>query len=362
MGSSGNILVTGASGFIGGTIVEVLHLTGSENVVAGIHKWSSCARIGRFPIRMVKVDLLNEGEIQQALEGVSCVVHCAQGSREVIVQGTRNLLAAALEKGIQRIVHLSSIAVYGNATGEVDEESPYEYTGSEYGDAKIDAEKACFRFYEKGLPVVILRPSIVYGPYSTYWTIGILRQLAGGGLCEMGRMADGQCNLLFVHDLFRAIMLALRSPRASGEAFNINGPEIITWNEYFHRFAKGLGLSLSKSPAPASAVWKSCLMEPARIFGSYLKRKHMHRVKSVAARFDLAKQWMLKAERKIKATPSLGDLALYSRKVVYKTRRAEELLGFVPKFSADEGMRITNEWIKDQGFPFIGNGQAVPSV
>jgi len=357
MGSRGKILVTGAGGFIGGHIVEILHLTGSRDVVAGIRRWSSCARIGRFPVATIKVDLLSEAEVRRALEGVDCVIHCAQGSRGVIVQGTANLLEAALEKGIERIVHLSSIAVYGNASGEVSESFPYEYTGSEYGDAKIDAEKICFSFCKRGLPIVILRPSLVYGPYGTDWTLNILRKLAAGSLRGVGSKGEGRCNLLFVHDLFRAILRALTSRTAIGEAFNINGPEVITWNDYFSRFSRGLGLTASGASDSRGALLVSGVMEPVRMLGSYVKRNHLARVKTVAARFDLAKRWMKRTEQKLKATPSLGDLAFFSRDVVYATRKAEELLGFVPRFGADEGIRITNEWIRQQGFSFLGHGR-----
>lgn len=342
--------MTGAGGFIGGHIVEILHLTGSHDVVAGIRRWSSCARIGRFPVPTVKVDLLSQAEVRRALEGVDVVIHCATGTREAIVEGTANLLEAALEKGIERIVHLSSIAVYGNAGGEVNEDFPHEYTGAEYGDAKIDAEKLCLGFFKRGLPIVILRPSLVYGPYGTDWTLNILRKLAAGSLSGVG--GEGRCNLLFVHDLFRAVMLAWTSPRAIGGVFNINGPEVITWNDYFGRFARGLRLTEGRTGS-RGALAASGLMEPVRVLGSYVKRRHLPAVKNLAARSDLARRWMLRAEKKLKATPSLGDLAFFSKNVVYTTRKAEEVLGFVPRFGVDEGVRITNEWIERQGFSFL---------
>ncbi|MDX9762683.1 MAG: NAD-dependent epimerase/dehydratase family protein, partial [Desulfomonilia bacterium] len=153
----GRILVTGATGFIGGRIVEMAHLAQGARypVRAGVHQWSSAARLGRFPVETVSLDLTDPVRIEHALEGVTHVVHCAKGSPEVTVQGARNLLDASLKKGVSHVIHLSTADVYGDAAGIVDENSPYHYTGNPYNRMKIDAEKICWEYREKGLPITI---------------------------------------------------------------------------------------------------------------------------------------------------------------------------------------------------------------
>src|SRR3990172_4537453 len=135
------ILVTGAGGFIGGWVVESLYLSGFRNVRAGIRRWSSGARIGRFPVEMILCDVTDKNEVKRAMEGVDAVIHCAAGSRDVIVNGTGNILLTSLRNGVKRFIHLSTIDVYGEAEGEVDETFPFQYTGNVYGDSKIEAEK-----------------------------------------------------------------------------------------------------------------------------------------------------------------------------------------------------------------------------
>ena len=99
MTSERSVLVTGAGGFIGGRVVEALHLTGGTRVRAGVRRWASAARIGRFPVELAHCDVMESDSLANALTGVSAVVHCAVGDREVTVEGTRNLLEAARRAG-----------------------------------------------------------------------------------------------------------------------------------------------------------------------------------------------------------------------------------------------------------------------
>ncbi len=85
-----------------------------------------------------------------ALEGCDAVVHCATGPRAVIVEGTRNVLAAAQEMKLRRAVHLSSVAVYGKATGVVDERRVRRGDGNSYAKSKIAAEQICEQFIAGG--------------------------------------------------------------------------------------------------------------------------------------------------------------------------------------------------------------------
>ena len=265
----GKILVTGATGFIGGRIVEMAHLAPEARypIRAGVHQWSSAARLGRFPVETAALDLMDPLQIERALEGVTHVIHCAKGSPEVTVQGTRNLLDASLKKGISHFIHLSTADVYGDAAGVVDENSPYHYTGNPYNRMKIDAEKICWEYREKGLPVTIFRPSIVYGPFSTSWSLRFAAMfLAGeGGIYE--GYGEGRCNLVYVDDLARTILGALDFAGAQGKVFNINGPEIITWNEYFTRLNAALGLPplrVIRAKRADAATWA---MSPVRTLG-----------------------------------------------------------------------------------------------
>src|SRR5215472_2786794 len=114
------ILVTGAGGFVGGTLVEALHFAGDYSVRSGIARWSSAPRVARLAANLIQCDVMKPDELAEALRGVDYVIHCAAGENlRVLVEGTKNVLDAATRGGVKRVVHISSVAVYGEATGAV---------------------------------------------------------------------------------------------------------------------------------------------------------------------------------------------------------------------------------------------------
>jgi predicted dehydrogenase/nucleoside-diphosphate-sugar epimerase len=348
--ADGKVLITGASGFIGGRIAEMGFLTEEFDVLAGIRQWSSAARLGRFPMSIISFDLLNQADVEKALNGVTMIVHCAKGGEGATVSGTRNLLEAAHRKGIERFVHLSTADVYGDAIGKVIEENPLRYTGTEYNQTKIDAEKACWEYREKGLPVVILRPSIVYGPFSKNWSVRFAHMLLQRkwGIYE-GR-GDGICNLIYVDDLVRIIFEALRNDKAVGEAFNVCTPVTMTWNEYFERFNKAMGLPPLPNITRGHSGLQLAVTEPVRKVGGFVRDHCMGPVKKVAETFEFAKKLMKQTEQALKTTPSREELSLFGRQAMYPGDKARETIGFVPEVSLDEGLSRTVEWLKTQGF------------
>ena len=140
------ILVTGAGGFIGGWIAEAFHLSGWAHVKAGISRWSSAARIARFPLDIVQCDVMNKESLDAALKGVDVVVHCARAKgndNSVTLSGTRLLLDRVKAAGVKKLIFTSSVATYGEATGIVTEDTPPAAPISEYGEGKRQAEAIC---------------------------------------------------------------------------------------------------------------------------------------------------------------------------------------------------------------------------
>ena len=107
------VLVTGAGGFIGGRVVEVLHGLGSAQVRAGVRRWASAARIGRLPIEIVPCDLANPSQVDAACAGATAIVHCAVSADPDAALQMRQLLESAQRHGVERFVHLSTMDVYG---------------------------------------------------------------------------------------------------------------------------------------------------------------------------------------------------------------------------------------------------------
>jgi nucleoside-diphosphate-sugar epimerase len=349
MAGKETILVTGAAGFIGGWLAETLCLNGSAEVRAGIRSWSSAARLARFPVEIVLCDVMDKAQITQAMAGATAVVHCATGLRDVIIQGTHNMLEVALKLGVRRFVHLSTTEVYGDVSGEIDEKSPFQYTGSEYGDAKIEVEKLGWQFYEKGLPTTVLRPSIVYGPFSKDWIIRLAGRLQSGNWGIFEGYGEGICNLVYVADVVSGILLAIRHEHAVGEVFNLNGPEMITWNQYFQRFNAALGLPELKVINPSGSRLRAAILQPVKS-SARLALNHLESpLKKAYERFREARAVMQLAEKSIKTTASFTDLNLYNRKAVYLTSKAQEILGYHPRFNVDAGLQMSVSWLSHLG-------------
>src|SRR3954470_24201777 len=146
------ILVTGAGGFIGGRIVEVLHELKPGSVRAGVRRWSSAARIGRLPVEIVQCEIGSAESVRSAMQGVTAVVHCARGDAATNIEGTRIVLEEALRAGVRRIVHLSSVAVFGRQEGSLSEASPATPGADAYGSSKVKTEELCAEYGRRGLP------------------------------------------------------------------------------------------------------------------------------------------------------------------------------------------------------------------
>lgn len=345
MNKFNKILITGASGFIGARIAEIMYLTKSYQVRAGIRNWASCARIGRFPMEIVNADIMNPYQINKALQGISAIVHCAKGQGEVTVKGTKNLLEAAINNNIKHFIHLSTTEVYGNVSGTIDENYTPIYTGNPYGDSKIAAEDICNEYSNKGLPITILRPPIVYGPFSKNWTLRIGRNLLTHKIKLIKGFGEGYCNLIYVDDVYRAVVSCLKNEDSIGKIYNINGPEIITWNEYFQKFNDSLGLPPLQSISATESKRNALIMQPIKVLGTFVKNNYMESVKKLTSKSKTAKLLIKKLESRIKSTPDLEDLNLYNRRAKYNANFILETIKFKPKFYLYDGLDVTVKWL-----------------
>jgi nucleoside-diphosphate-sugar epimerase len=187
-------------------------------------------------------DATKTTEVGAALAGADVVVNCIAGRPRTIVAVTKALCDAARRNPPRRIVHLSSMAVYGGAEGLVDEGSRPEPPLNAYARARIECETLVQQYVADGGDAVIIRPSCVFGPGSEPWGSRIARLLVSRRLGDLGRMGDGLCNLIYVDDLVRLIIATLSEPGLSGETFNASADwPRPTWNDFLIRFARAIG-------------------------------------------------------------------------------------------------------------------------
>ena len=344
MNKDARILVTGAAGFIGGWITESSYARGYTNVRAGVRKWAGAARIARFPVDIVLCDVMKPADVARAMEGVDVVVHCAIGSKEVNVKGTEHLLDAALKAGVRRFVHFSTVDVYGTAEGQIGESTPFQHTGSDYGDSKIEAEGLCARYHELGLPVVIFRPSIVYGPYCKLWISKFAERLSSGNWGTFEKIGEGTCNLIYIEDLIDAIFLAMNDEKAVGQTFNLNGPEMITWNEYFRRLNAALGLPPLRVIGFGTSKLRTRVMTPLKSAARFVMNNYGETVKALYRKSAIVQRFMKGTEQSMKTTPGPGELSMFGRKPAFDIAKITSLLGFRPRFGVDKGIDLSTRW------------------
>jgi nucleoside-diphosphate-sugar epimerase len=310
------VLITGAAGFVGG---HVLHRLSNEPTMFAI----AATRDGRGNSR--KLDLRDPKAMQAALVGVTALVHCAVGDRSVTVDGTRALLRAAAKAGVRRFIHISSVAVYGLATGAVGEDAPLVSSASnDYAGWKAAAEAACLA--EAGIETIRLRPTIVYGPGGTLWVSQMARRIRSGRWGVFGVGGEGTCNLIHVSDVASAVVAALNAPTAGG-AFNVNGPEAITWNEWFCRLAADIGAPPLREISPRTLHARSLASLPL---------KALSRVKP-----GVAADWLLGA-------PASSELILFALAATYPTDTARAVLGWSPAVTIDEGLADSVAWLRQE--------------
>ena len=248
------VLVTGAAGFIGRSVVRTLVKYGFSDVRCLVRPSRKPSDMGAFGspevlrrIHIIKGNLLSRDDCITATRDVAVVYHLAAGTGEKSFADafmnsaltTRNLIEALLEFGKpKRFVNVSSFAVYSNLTlkrgAVLDETCPLEDSPHErcdaYGFGKLKQEQVVRKYgFERKLPYVILRPGAVFGPGK--------RQLSGrigintfGFFMHMGGV--NQLPLTFVDNCAEAIVLAGAKPGIEGEVFNIVDDELITSNEF----------------------------------------------------------------------------------------------------------------------------------
>ncbi|WP_338615865.1 NAD-dependent epimerase/dehydratase family protein [Pigmentiphaga sp. CHJ604] len=238
------ILILGATGYVGRSLVTRLARSGWAQPVAGVRR---AVDFGDVPT--VQCEATDVTALTAALRDASAVVSCVAGSAGVMTAHAEALARALMAApAAPRLVFLSSMAVYGDAVGLVDEAWPLSGTG-EYGQAKVTAEKTLARVSD----AVVLRPGCIFGPGSPQWTERVGRLLMARRLGDLGAMGDGYSNLVFIDDVTAAIEAALRRPsNVSSSVFNLAMPGAPRWNDYFIAFGERLGAV----PVPRIPEWR----------------------------------------------------------------------------------------------------------
>lgn len=318
------VLVTGAGGFIGSHLLAALAQSGCEVVALDLDLERVRHLEGAAQIELLEGDVGDPALVERALEGVRTVFHLAAAHLGVTapdseywrinVEAVESLTSAALEAGVGRFVHCSSVGVYGRVERPpADEDSPC-HPDLVYERTKLAGEKVVLEaIRDHGLPAVVLRPAWVYGPGCPR-TEKLFRAAVKGRLLMAGRGSSLR-HCLYIRDMIEALQLAATKDDAIGQILIIGDESAVTVRQLLEEVARTAN---SRPPRSVPLILLS----------------------AVAVATELA-------FRLVGREPVISrrSMRFFTGNTAFDTTRAKNLLGFESRYDLERGLRETYELV-----------------
>ena len=324
-----NILITGASGFIGSHLLEENIKKGNNVRALVLHDDIFQNTLSNKDVEIINGDIRDYETMKKAVNNIDIVYHCAAlvsdwGSykkfKEINVYGTENICKACLTQNIERFVYTSSNVVFGRIENKIiDESFPLSYWNEVYPDTKIDAEKIVWNYYnEKQLPVSIVYPCLVYGEgdqtYIPLLADSILKH----------ELIFWRKNVLiwptYIKNLIDFMMLISENERAIGNGFIIHDGQSTTLQKLSTTIAKTLNVPPIDSYLPYIVVYIDALL--SEFVWKMLRKKTRPLLTTYSVKF-------------------LGSRFQYS------IEKAKRELEWKPKIPYKTGLSNTMTWLKN---------------
>jgi nucleoside-diphosphate-sugar epimerase len=325
-----NVTITGGTGFIGSRLASACLSRGDTVTVLGqANTPAEAENVGRIEasgIRVVRGSITDREVVAQAVAGAQVVFHLAATQHEmnvpdqrfwdVNVGGTKLLLEVAAAAGVRRVVHGSTIGVYGALEGTIDESTP-PAPDNIYGVTKLEGERAALA-HEPPPAVVAIRIPEVYGPGDRR-LLKLFRAIDRNVFFTVGSGRNLHHHI-FVDDLIQGFLLAAEAERAAGQVILFAGPAAVSTREMVQAIAAALGRQGSRFSVPLLPFWYA------------------------AAAMELSL-------RPLGIQPPLHRrrMDFFRKSFALRGAKARELIGFVPRTEFTEGARITAEWYRSHG-------------
>jgi len=323
------VLVTGATGFIGSHLAEMLVNAGYE-VKTLARPTSDTAFLKVLGVEIVFRDIVDATAVKEAVKGCQHVYHIAamtsrltRSKKEyeaVNVEGTKNVVHAALSANVERLVYGSSAGVYGSVTANIPtDEHTQPHPNSYYRASKLIGERAMLAAHrQKGLPVVIARISSIYGPRSMNWR-GLFQAIAARRFRMIGT-GENHVHLGYVSDLVEGLRRCAETPDIVGQCYILTGNEPLQLRQLVGMVAQELGLPQPQGSVPAA---------PFRAFYA-LAQGVYHRLGI--------------------EVPHAHRHELFFTDRILNIAKAQKELGYQPQVSMRQGIQQTVQWYRGQGY------------
>ena len=257
------VLVTGGTGFTGFYLCKRLIEEGFQ-VRALARQPSRIENLEKLGAEVVLGDLAGKESLFEAAKDIHTVYHLAaayrqeglpRGSfRQTNIEGTKNILEAALKNKARRFIHCSTVGVQGEIKNPpATEKTPYN-PGDIYQKSKCEGEKTAVKFFrENPLPGVIFRPAGIYGPGDMRF-LKLFRYIHKGKFHMLGN-GNVLYHLTYIDDLIDGIILCGKRENAIGEIYTLGGSRYTTLNELVEIIAEAMEVKLSKKHFPVRPVY-----------------------------------------------------------------------------------------------------------
>lgn len=324
-----NALVTGANGFIGSNLSQML-LEKGHRVRTLILPGTDESTLKDMDVQKVYGDITQPSTLPQALKGIDVVFHLAAlasdwGPKELFIkvnaEGSRNMAEMSLKCGVGRFVQMSSLAIHsfrGISDGE--ENTPRDCFKFPYAISKIKAEDYVLALYrDKGLPVTIIRPGVFpFGPNDMTSFYHVARAMEKG---QYGYINGGKATLClsYVENLVEGMILAASHPKGVGKTYVISDDIKITWRELSEKFCDELGCPHPRLSVPFALIYPFVALWDG-----------LYRI----------------LQTKNPPTLTRYRVSLVARDFYFSSRKAKEELGYQVRVPLEEGIRRTVAWYR----------------
>ena len=362
------VCIIGASGFVGRALVERLLGREEMDITAVIQSPGNARPILRHELEIVHADVLNVDSLREAINGCTHVVNLSLGTFGEMVKGISNIIQVCNDCEVKRLVHLSSITVYGD--------SPYEESALETG--PVLAKKRTYGWFKaqqdlivekangSGLSSVVLCPPHITGAYGR-----IFHQVIDSISAGTFALIDGgsyPCNLVDINNLCAAIEAGLFVPHSDGKRIFVTNGDNYTWKDLADKAAEIAGVDpedipsiaaseLVKISAPKISLFQfvaKIIKSPetkSYVMGTFVGRNKILRgiAKKTAGAFDSSRsKKSLLLETVNNNSPQINDglCRQQLRGVRHKIDKAKKVLNYTPKVSSAQSFEVFDDYYK----------------